>query len=248
MEPVFKLSPGHRISVQSHLLFVKDLTGTIGEMEYTQDYDNPDVFNAAPNETGYSPEQPRNQFALYLLAFIKTTNGDTPVVIEAYDPLVVETFHVAYTKDGWYEFRLLAVPVVTPPLPAEPVEGEEPVVEEPPVYEEGSIFFHTAHGLVQVVEGQLKPILPVTLLGTTYERTKSDKPVLTNAVLRKNALNDKKEELIFEGKTKGVEYQSVKNDYDVLRALIESAYYQFLLGNKYVFQKIAEHLDANNAC
>lgn len=61
-------------------------------------------YDAVTNPTGYgSPNQARNNMALFLTSFNKRTDGNVKLSVDTYDPEVVSEWSVSLNLDGWDE-------------------------------------------------------------------------------------------------------------------------------------------------
>jgi len=234
MEPVYKISQAARVNIRDKRLVIKDITGNIGDITYVPDVDAPDVYNDVINTTGYDGTN-RSDVALYLVAFIKTTKGDVSLEIEPYFPLTVTEFFVKYTVDGWYAFHLIVVPVVTSPSILDYLEGQ-------------AVYNTSTQAINMVVNGVFASVSPEILVGSLYDKTYSDRPVLFNTALAKAELNKKITDIFYSSPTQTKEMDILIDDYNMIRGIAESADYEFSRGNKYIFAKSVEYLNSNFGC
>jgi hypothetical protein len=229
MEPIYKLSSGNRISIKDNVIYVKDLTGNIGDVDYVENPDNPDTFIAKTNTTGYSIDtRLRSDIALFLFAYIRTTAGDIEIPVKDNDPVLVDTFELEFAGDGWYVFQLVVIPLRKD-------EG---------IYGEATIAYDPVLGLVTLTGSEWLPIKVESI--AAMKVTESDKPVLLEGIREKMRLNNKINQLHFNGDTGSHELISLKDDYNNLRLLLRGAFGEFSQGNKYMFQKTAEYITSNH--
>ena len=106
----YKISSGIKSNTSGKTIYVKDITGNVGDITYTL---NPDSGEYTPvtNTTGYTDAEPRLDFKLYLFATITKINGGKVTVdIEDYNPLTVIEWTINPTEDGVIKFTLCSVP------------------------------------------------------------------------------------------------------------------------------------------
>lgn len=227
----YKISSGQRIDKLGKSIYVKDITGTIGEVTYVQDVNNPTVYNSVTNSTGYgAPNPTRASLALFLLPMLKKVSGDVLVPVVSNNPLTVTEFEVKPTSDGWYEFNLISVPAVASPVVGNYVDGN-------------SVYNTTTSKLLTKVAGVLVEVQPITLLNTTYKQVITEKLFLPNNSFKKLEIMEERLAMIVDNNPDLRGVLAKQRQYDELRIVLEGSIYEFCRGNKYVAQKNIEHLN-----
>jgi hypothetical protein len=195
---------------------------------------------SADNLTGYgTPNSDREDVALFVVGQYKTSKADLPVTLRSYDPRVVSSFEATITLDGWYRFILLAFPLF-----------ELSVLQS---YSVGKILYNpTYRTLVQIVllpngDNAAKDINLEDTLGKGYEVDSTDAFIVYNSSKTKIRLNSFISDLL----TNNVDFQDkklvrLKDNYNLVRAILQGASYEFCIGNKNVAQKSIEFLNSNN--
>lgn len=236
MALVNKISSGARIDTSGQIIYVKDLTGNYGETSYVKDLDDPTIFSALVNATGYgAPNAIRSAVALFLIAQVKKTDGDVLVKAnQLTNPTTGDEFEVYPTEDGWYRFSLVRLDVVASPIAVS--------------YEEGNAVYDSTLGaIVQLIDGVFTEIEPAKLIGTSYIKATNDKAFVANYSKLLIEIDSKKNNAIMNRGAAG-DIEDYQKKYDKVAGILRGSCNAYMNGEKAVFQKNIEWLSNNKHC
>lgn len=207
--------------------------------------DETGIYNVSTNPGGYgTPNPARNTKAILLLPLYKKISGDLQATQNTYNPLTVSTFITDIPIDGWYQFKMFALDL----LSSVDINDEEA----------GDIFYNSDNNkIIRLIDiededlGLIRDTEEVTLFSikdrNEYVVATLDLFIVNNNIKTKIRVNSLINDLIFNGASfsdkKLIRY---KDNYNVIRGVLEGAIYEFARSNKYVAQKNIEFLNTND--
>ena len=220
-----KLLQTNEVDATGKLVYLSDATGV-----YSLD-----------NLGGYGvPNSLRSAVALIPVGYVINSVGlKTPLVFVANNPLIATSWTAIIPHDGWLQFNLLAFNAVVAPDATTTAIGEV-------------LFSITDFKLYQVVKGitvpEFKEIKAEDTQSYLFISKSFDQFFIANSVLVKNQLNKRFTESLMksENLSQTVVTKRIKEQYDTIRGILQSALYQFCIGNKYQAAKFIEFLITNN--
>lgn len=211
-------------------IYLMDKTGTIGDITYEEDPANDSVYLSKVNDTGYgTPNATRDSMALKIVGVLKKTKGDTYVDFVSYDPVTATEFAAKILEDGWYQFHVVSLPLVVPTI-------------------NGDAYYDTLTGKVyQLLLDVLVETDPKDLINGKYKVHVHQQFFVANTSFKKTHYNSKISDLILcnHNGCNDKDIHRLRLTYNELRAVLQSAVYEYCRGNKAVAQKNIEYLNCN---
>ena len=183
----------------------------------------------------------RSDIALFISGKYMSSNGKALyITFDPYDPLTVDTFNVNLLLDGWYSVSLYSFSIVTS-------------AQDIATYNPNQVYYNSdTNTLVRVdVDAFNTKTLSTIALSDVVLTTEPDTSIdifpTYNSGFTKNKLNS----LISDLLTNNVDFKDkrlirLKDNYNLVRAILQGALYEFCRGNKSVAQKDIEFLNSNN--
>lgn len=237
MALINRINEGCQYDETGHIIYVKDITGNLGDVDYVPNLDNPGTFKPVTNTTGYGGVNPlRSTFALFLVAQLKKSTGDIIVEVgQLVNPLADDEFEVYPKEDGWYRFSLVRLDKI----------AASPLADN---YQEDDVIYDsTLKKIVKLTEGEFLPVEPSTLIGTNYIKASNDHPFIGNLSMALNSIEEKKNEAIMNHSGE-YEVDGYQSKYDEIAGILRASCYAFQAGEKAVFQKNIEWILTNKRC
>jgi len=228
----YKLKNTNTINAEGNRVYLEDATG---------------IYDVVTNVGGYgTPNIDRDTTALVVLGLLKSTKGDKEISFEPYNPLTADKFNAIIGVDGWYTFNLISLPFL--------------VDADIPDYEAGDVFYDTTYFKIVKIVDTLDPesVLPeyirtveeiplIDLKESSYIVATTDTLFIANNSKTKLILNTKISNLIYDGADfSDKKLIRFKDNYNVIRAILQGAIYEFCRGNKFVAERDLEFLNNNN--
>lgn len=227
-----KVKQKNMIDPTGHLVYLSDDTGV-----YLSD-----------NTTGYgTPNLDRNDIVVIPIGYQHNSDGTiNALVVNPFDPINDVEWQMKVDKDGWLSFSLGYALLVGPkPIDPDPINGNRVVFSE-----DNHKYYYLTTDIngddvwAETSGSQLNDLL--ILFGQISDSI--DQFHIAYSTLVKIQINKEISDLYISSenlsnvKLIGILYEQ----YNRLRAILESSVYQFQIGNKFIATKQIEFLQTNN--
>jgi hypothetical protein len=227
-----KINKSKLISPEGDRLYIKDVTGSEGDVSYVLNEDT-QTYDEVVNSTGYGATNgERETVANFPVGILKLSEGDEFVDFEPYNPTTAMEFAAIMTKDSRIMTYIISVPAVANPLPTA-------YASEKCVYDTVTMT------LLQKNGSALVEVEPEDLVNTDYATEPHDALFIAFNSLKKGKLM---RELVDAMKAVNCskDVKLLRYDYDVVSTILTGAAYEFWVGNRLLAQKDIEFLNSYN--
>lgn len=174
---------------------------------------------------------PRDSYGLFIEAILQGTSENTNVELLPFDPISESSFSAVIKSNGRYVFTMYLFLLKSIATPVEGIVCYDAV--------SGKLVKYTNAAWVEITFETAK-------VDALYSKIALITPVLGIAYAHKNLINLEYIKAVKKEISKGAEQNKLfykRTDLDYFSALIDSAEYNWSLGNYYNFQEIVEELD-----
>ena len=228
----YKLKNTNTINTAGNRVYLVDDTG-----EYSTT--NPTGYGNEESEDAGVNNPSRDSVAIVVIGVNKTTKGDVITSFEGYNSLSATAFNAIIPRDGWYQFSMLSFPIYD-----ELSLGS---------YDVGMVLYNPLIGKVIKIgtdeDGNNIGLLITDkeLLETSYIVAVVDTFFVAYNSKVKNRINTIINDLL----TTNIDRLDKtlirhKDNYNLVRAILQGSIYEYCRNNKFVAQKDIEFLNSNN--
>ncbi len=186
------------------------------------------------NDSIFTLPDKRSDRALIIVGVNKTSRGDKTAIIEDHNPITDDKYTADITVDGWYRFSIASLPIY----------------ENATSYLQGDVYYSTSDEQVVIINQDTSTYTTqprTSLAGSLYVVNTVDVLLIPNSTKLLLRLNTLINDLI----TNNVDFidkriTRLKDNYNIVRLLIQGSLYEFAIGNKAVAQKNIEFLLTND--